>query len=114
MVYAQYIANKLDTYQGQTRALVEHAIHNVFFEADVGKFIQSSSTQNVPPDTSYYAYQSHVPHVLQTTPASPASTYINVTSPASVLSDRSVSDSSTVPETRYSNLQELFIEFSNN
>lgn len=127
LVYAQYIANKLDTYQGQTRALVEHAIHNVFFEADMGKFNNYSSVQNTPPDSSYYTQQpqqSNVPHYsmpryptdlvtitnLQTTPASP---YINVTSPGSVSSDRPVTDFSTTPQASYSNLQELFHEFSN-
>lgn len=116
LVYAQYIANKLDTYQGQTRALVEHAIHNVFFEADMGKFNHYSSIQNNPPNSSYYSQQSHVPHYsmptdlvadIQTTPASP---YINVTSPGSV---SSVTDSSTTPQASYSNLQDFFHEFSN-
>lgn len=107
LVYAQYIANKLDTYQGKTRALVEHVIHNVFFEADMGKFNHYSSFQNIPPaDSSYYLQQSHVAD-LQTTPASP---YINVTSPGSV---SSVTEPSTIPQVSYSNLQELFHEFSN-
>jgi len=122
LVYAQYIANKLDTYQGQTRALVEHAIHNVFFEADMGKFNHSSSSHSISSNSLYYSQQSQIPqysmptypNILvtehQTTPASP---YINVTSPASVSSDRSFTDSSTVPETSHSNYQELFNEFSN-
>ncbi|KAL5244766.1 hypothetical protein ACI65C_012176 [Semiaphis heraclei] len=106
LVYAQYIANKLDTYQGQTRALVEHAIHNVFFEADMGKFNNYSSVQNTPPGSSYYTQQpqqSNVPHYsmpkyptdlvtitnLQTTPASP---YINVTSPGSKATSKAFMD----------------------
>lgn len=122
LIYAQYIANKLDTYQGQTRALVEHAIHNVFFEADMGKFNHYSSSHSISSNSPYYSQKSQIPQYSmptypitlvtehQTTPAPP---YINVTSPASVSSDRSFTDSSTVPETSHSNYQELFNEFSN-
>ena len=37
-VYGCHIANKLRKYKPKTRALVEHAINNIIFEADMGRY----------------------------------------------------------------------------
>lgn len=36
MIYAQHLANKLKQFQGRTRTLVEHAINQVIFDAEMG------------------------------------------------------------------------------
>lgn len=42
-IYGQYVANKLMNYSDRTRAIVEHKINNILFEADMGNFDQNSN-----------------------------------------------------------------------
>ncbi|XP_055389975.1 uncharacterized protein LOC129618961 [Condylostylus longicornis] len=37
-IFSQYIASKLQGYSAKTRAVAEHAINNVLFEADLGRY----------------------------------------------------------------------------
>lgn len=37
-VFGQHVGNKLRNYSSRTRVYVEHAINNILFEADLGKF----------------------------------------------------------------------------
>lgn len=37
-IFGQHLANKLDTYTHKTRAVVEHSINNILFEADLGRY----------------------------------------------------------------------------
>lgn len=36
--YGEHVANKLRTYNQRTQAIVEHAINNILFEADMGNY----------------------------------------------------------------------------
>lgn len=36
--YGEHVANKLRTYSTRTQAIVEHAINNILFEADMGNY----------------------------------------------------------------------------
>lgn len=42
--YGQHIAQKLSGYSNRTRALVEHSINNILFDADMGLFDRSTAT----------------------------------------------------------------------
>lgn len=56
--FGQYVACKLRRFDHRTRSFVEHAINNVLFEADMGKFDNTpspfaSNQQNWQPTTSH-------------------------------------------------------------
>lgn len=59
MTYVQHLANKLKQFQGRTRVLVEHALNQVIFDAEMGYY------NNVPPQFArpYSTYSSHPYHV---------------------------------------------------
>lgn len=42
-VYGQHIASKLRTYSKRAEIMVEHAINNILFEADLGNYDRTSS-----------------------------------------------------------------------
>lgn len=48
-IYSQHVANKLRSYSNKTRAQVEHAINNILFEADIGRYDSNYSITNYPP-----------------------------------------------------------------
>lgn len=56
MIYAQYLANKLKQFQGRTRTLVEHAINEVIFNAEMGFYntpaVPFTSPMQVPASTT--------------------------------------------------------------
>ncbi|XP_047104849.1 uncharacterized protein LOC124743995 [Schistocerca piceifrons] len=50
-VYGEHVANKLRALDHRTRAIVQHAINNVLFEADMGKYSEAGAPHFQP---AYY------------------------------------------------------------
>lgn len=53
--YAAHVANKLRSYTQQVRVQVEHAINNILYEADIGKYNNTNSVERLKmsPTISY-------------------------------------------------------------
>jgi len=64
--YGQHIANELRKYDPSTLAQVKHAISNVIFEADMGKYSYGYYTQN-------YSQSRRSESIIRTPTPSPAS-----------------------------------------
>lgn len=64
--FGQHIANKLLKYSSRTRAMVEHAINNIIFEADIGKYDEQGQFGGDSSATVSTSYQHVEPDTLQT------------------------------------------------
>ena len=73
IIFGQHIANELRKYDPRTLAHVKHAINNIVFDADMGKYI----------GTNNYGYhdQPHVSSQRPYTPGSVAATYSDSSTP---------------------------------
>lgn len=92
-IYSQHVGNKLRSYNDYTRVQVEHAINNILFAADMGKYDSNptfpQNDQNPVPLYNYPPTQFYNNNQFATTPlpsptftdTSTSSSYYNVPSP---------------------------------